>query len=229
MGKPTHFLQLLWSFPLYVGTPPKLTPIGPIMYWNQLDPMGLGKGLTEVILQWFEIRVIGWGNVYGECLPVAANLKPRVNAGGNYGTAVQAASYEGHRETVALLLAKGADPNAQGGEYGTALQAASYGGHTKTVALLLDKGADPKAQGGKYGTALQAASYEGHMGTGADPNAQGGIYGTALQAASYRGHMKTIALHLDKGADPKAQGGGVWDSTPSSIRWWTYGNCYTAS
>jgi hypothetical protein len=27
---------------------PNLPPIGPIMYWKQLDPMGLGKGLTEV-------------------------------------------------------------------------------------------------------------------------------------------------------------------------------------
>ncbi|KAJ6536123.1 hypothetical protein B0H19DRAFT_1079645 [Mycena capillaripes] len=28
---------------------PNLSPIGPIMYWDQLDPMGLGKGLTEVL------------------------------------------------------------------------------------------------------------------------------------------------------------------------------------
>ncbi|KAJ7873666.1 hypothetical protein B0H14DRAFT_2344089 [Mycena olivaceomarginata] len=48
-----------------------------------------------------------------------------VPAGGKYGTALQAASYEGHMGTVTLLLAKGADPNAQGGMYGTALQAAS--------------------------------------------------------------------------------------------------------
>ncbi|KAJ7775245.1 ankyrin repeat-containing domain protein, partial [Mycena olivaceomarginata] len=86
-----------------------------------------------------------------------------------------AASYEGHMGTVTLLLAKGADPNAQGGMYGTALQAASYRGHMKTIALLLDKGADPKAQGGEYGTALQAAS-DG-------------------------GHMETVTLLLDKGAE----------------------------
>jgi hypothetical protein len=48
MGKPTHLPQLPQSFPLYVGTPTKFAPIGPIMYWNQLDPKGLGKGLTEV-------------------------------------------------------------------------------------------------------------------------------------------------------------------------------------
>ncbi|KAJ7847926.1 hypothetical protein B0H14DRAFT_2583313 [Mycena olivaceomarginata] len=28
----------------------------PIMYWNQLDPMGLGKGLTEVAEMW---RIFG--------------------------------------------------------------------------------------------------------------------------------------------------------------------------
>jgi hypothetical protein len=36
-----------------------------------------------------------------------------LRAGGKYGTALQAASYTGKLEVVALLLEKGADPNAQ--------------------------------------------------------------------------------------------------------------------
>ncbi|OCK76482.1 ankyrin, partial [Lepidopterella palustris CBS 459.81] len=65
-----------------------------------------------------------------------------VNAqGGEYGNALQVASYGGHEQVVKLLLDKSADVNAQGGEYGNALQVASYGGHEQIVKLLLDKGA----------------------------------------------------------------------------------------
>jgi ankyrin repeat protein len=37
------------------------------------------------------------------------------NQGGEYGTALQAASYKGNLDIVKLLLEKGGDPNAQGG------------------------------------------------------------------------------------------------------------------
>jgi ankyrin repeat protein len=48
-----------------------------------------------------------------------------VNAqGGEYGNALQAASYQGHQEIVKLLIDKGADVNAQGGLHHNALQAA---------------------------------------------------------------------------------------------------------
>lgn len=59
--------------------------------------------------------------------------------GGSHGTALQAASFSGHREIVQLLLDEGADVNAQGGIHGTALQAASLEDHQEIVQLLLDK------------------------------------------------------------------------------------------
>jgi ankyrin repeat protein len=37
-----------------------------------------------------------------------------VPAGGVYGTALQAASFEGHQEIATMLLEKGANPNVQG-------------------------------------------------------------------------------------------------------------------
>ncbi|KAH7207384.1 hypothetical protein DER44DRAFT_867319 [Fusarium oxysporum] len=138
-----------------------------------------------------------------------------VNAqGGEYGNALQAASYNGNRDVVQLLLDKGADVSAQGGRYGNALQAASYNGNREVVQLLLDKGADVNTQGGKYGNALQAVSSKGNrnvvqllLDKGADVNAWGGQYGNALQAASYNGNRDVVQLLLDKGADVNARGG----------------------
>ncbi|KAF7972345.1 hypothetical protein HWV62_18116 [Athelia sp. TMB] len=110
--------------------------------------------------------------------------------GGEYGTALQAASYKNHPEICQLLLERGADVNVIGGKYGTALQAASCRGHIEICQLLLDKGADVNALGGEYCTALQAASYQGYLEIcqlfleqGADVNATGGECGTALNAA----------------------------------------------
>ncbi|THW54470.1 hypothetical protein D6D19_10716, partial [Aureobasidium pullulans] len=93
-----------------------------------------------------------------------------VNAqGGEYGSALQAASVKGHDKTVQILLDRGADVNAQGGEYGSALQAASVKGHDKILdhrALTnrcLDLGAKVDATD-KYGeTALHYAAEAGHL------------------------------------------------------------------
>ncbi|SPJ78511.1 related to ankyrin repeat [Fusarium torulosum] len=135
--------------------------------------------------------------------------------GGLFGNALQAASFNGHREVVQLLLDKGANVNAQGGWFGNALQASSFNGHREVVQLLLDKGADVNAQGGLFDNALQAASFNGHrevvqllLDKGADVNAQGGEYGNALYAASLNGHREVVQLLLDRGAGVNVQGGG---------------------
>ncbi|KAJ7445595.1 ankyrin repeat-containing domain protein [Mycena latifolia] len=111
---------------------------------------------------WLEDRV----NVNapgGEVVRLLLENGADVNAmGGKYGSALQAASFEGYMEVVCLLLKNGADVNAGGGEYGSALQAASYGGCTEVVQLLLKNGANMHATVGKYGSALQAAHSKGH-------------------------------------------------------------------
>jgi ankyrin repeat protein len=60
-----------------------------------------------------------------------------INAqGGNYGSALQAASYKGHKEVVKILLEKGAKVNTGGGRYGNAILAASSRGHEAVVKML---------------------------------------------------------------------------------------------
>ncbi len=56
----------------------------------------------------------------------------------------------GQQAITELLIANGANVNAEGGQYGNALQAASYQGHQAIAELLIAMGADVNAQGGQY-------------------------------------------------------------------------------
>lgn len=101
-----------------------------------------------------------------------------------YGSALQAASGEGHETVVRLLLGRGADCNALAEnfyKYISALHAASENGHEATVRLLLGHGANVNAKVHnrfrQYG------------------------YGSALAAASGEGHKAIVQLLLDRGAD----------------------------
>ncbi|CAJ0545089.1 Ff.00g085620.m01.CDS01 [Fusarium sp. VM40] len=62
--------------------------------------------------------------------------------GGLFGTALQAAAYEGKTRGLRLLLEKGANVNTRGGKYGSALNAAVVKGYWDLVDILLDSGAE---------------------------------------------------------------------------------------
>ena len=136
------------------------------------------------------------------------------SSGGIHGSALQAASSNGHTAVVQILLEGGVNASASKGFYGNALSAASYNGHVTTVQTLLQGGADVNAQGGAFGNALQVASREGYvrvvqmlLAEGANVNAHGGFYQTALQAAATEGHLEIVRILLAEGADVNAQGG----------------------
>ena len=121
-------------------------------------------------------------------------------------------SYFGHKESVQILLDKGADVNARGWRHGNALQAASRGGYKQIVQILLNKGADVNAQRGGDGNALVAASIGGHeqivqmlLDRGANVDTED-KYINALLAASIQGNAQIIPILLDRGADINAQG-----------------------
>ncbi|KAK6189312.1 hypothetical protein LQW54_013392 [Pestalotiopsis sp. IQ-011] len=66
------------------------------------------------------------------CLAVLPSANANAQSG-KYGSALQAALYQGYEEIVQLLLDNGADVNTQGGEYGNALYIASYQGYQEIV------------------------------------------------------------------------------------------------
>jgi ankyrin repeat protein len=56
-------------------------------------------------------------NVQGASCAILSTWTHTFAAGGEYGTALQAASYGGHLEIVQFLLENGADPNIQGANF----------------------------------------------------------------------------------------------------------------
>nr|GAT51881.1 multiple ankyrin repeats single KH domain [Mycena chlorophos] len=129
--------------------------------------------------------------------------------GGQYGTALQAASALGYEDIIQILLAANADTNILAGTYGTALQAAALGGYETCIQFLLKANADPNLTGGEYGSAVQAAAWAGHQNivqllidVNHNINLATGKYGSALQAASYKGHQDIVQLLLQANAAP---------------------------
>ncbi|KLO93455.1 Uncharacterized protein LW94_6370 [Fusarium fujikuroi] len=131
------------------------------------------------------------------------------------GRALEAASRNGHKKIVRLLLENGAQINMHDKHYGTPLISALMGGQIGVAQLLLDSGADINAQAGTFGTALQTASSSGDLHCvqtlldyHVDVNVLGGNFGSALQAACYNRHESVTRMLLEAGADPNIWGYG---------------------
>ena len=79
--------------------------------------------------------------------------------------AVLAATQGGHLEVARLLIARGADVNAQDDIQDSAFLLAGARGHTGIVRLALQAGADLKSTNRYGGTALIPACHYGHVDT----------------------------------------------------------------
>ena len=117
------------------------------------------------------------------------------------------------KSTVKMLLAMGANPDAEGEEYGNALTAAAYDGTIDIVTMLLDAGAHVRHPAGYP---LQAAASQGHdevvkllLSRGANVNEVSPKHdcGTALHAACVSGFGDTVEILLKHHADPNLGSG----------------------
>ncbi|CAM9542572.1 unnamed protein product [Scytosiphon promiscuus] len=98
-------------------------------------------------------------------------------------TALHLSAWQGEVGVVRLLLARGADVNAQNNLGSTPLNRAAVAGQTEVIELLLDAGANLEHQDD--------------------------ISGTPLHGAARRNHCATVRLLLNRGALVDAADGGV--------------------
>ncbi|VUC23020.1 unnamed protein product [Clonostachys rosea] len=187
--------------------------VSPVFYASYL-------GLASLLSRLLEERRSNC-SIYRKRLP---DIDTYINAqNGRDGTALQAASKQGHEAVVRILLGEGANVNTVNpqdpdysrairtravygpGIYATALEAASAEGHEEVVRLLLDHGA--KIDNGNQ-SSLYMASRNNHeaivellLKKGIDADAAGRFSKSPLQVASSRGHHGVIQLLLDHGAN----------------------------
>jgi uncharacterized protein len=120
---------------------------------------------------------------------------------GNQGgmTALHLAARQGHTETVAALLAAGADVNApSAGDKTPPLLVATVNGHFDLGKILLERGADPNLASEAGATPLYAAVNVTWAPKALYPQPRAYLQ----QKLSYLDYMKEL---LDKGADPNAR------------------------
>ncbi|KAI1314158.1 hypothetical protein F5Y03DRAFT_389634 [Xylaria venustula] len=218
---------------------------------SQLEPENIAVfamcrfSFYHILLDWWEdgefdiSAIAGDGNnllslaAASGCIKICENLIGRgiqVNMQlqhTKYGSALAAAAYHGHAETVKFLITEGrAEVNMQiqNGEHGSALAAAAERGHSQTVKFLVEEaGAEVnlQLQNGRVGSALVAAILGRQFSivkylvneSGADPNMQveNGEFGSALAAAAAAtgsGHpsaLLIIDLLLKAGAEVNMQ------------------------
>ena len=122
---------------------------------------------------------------------------------GRHGTALHAASFEGHHQVVRYLLRHGVDTNIRNSENQSSLLLASWKGHLDVVRCLLDHGADLDLQETHKGTPLMFAAYFGHVDVmrlllehNADVNSQDAQGQTALHDAIRSDHFKADRLQI---------------------------------
>lgn len=176
---------------------------------------------------------VSWYNMAELLLQNGASVHAQEE--GRYAHALQIACHRSNFDIVPLLLAWGADVNAERGTMPSPLTAACFTNpraagkeqEVDTVRLLLDRGAEINgpSKNKVLGSALQAASAAGNMklvrlllDRGAKADGQGNGYGTALQSACQWGQTEIARLLLERGADVNARGRRMGDRWRTALQ-----------
>ena len=123
-----------------------------------------------------------------------------INSKNNNGiTSLMAACNQNNKETVELLIERGANVNDNEKDGWPPLMLASENGHTEIAKLLIDRGANVNKREEDKWTSLMIASQNGHAETlkllideGANVNDKNNNGWTALMVASQKGHTETV-------------------------------------
>ncbi|XP_066594349.1 ankyrin repeat and KH domain-containing protein 1 isoform X2 [Prorops nasuta] len=124
-------------------------------------------------------------------------------------TPLMEAASAGHVDIVSLLIAHGADVNAQSTSGNTPLMYACAGGHENVVRVLLKAGANVEDHNENGHTPLMEAASAGHVPVakilleyGAGINTHSNEFKeSALTLACYKGHLEMVRFLLEAGAD----------------------------
>jgi len=148
---------------------------------------------------------------YYELAQVLLAMRANVEDRGMKGdcTPLMEAASAGHTDIVRLLIAHGADVNAQSSTGNTPLMYACAGGHEEVVRVLLEAGANVEVHNENGHTPLMEAASAGHCGVakillefGAGINTHSNEFKeSALTLACYKGHLEMVRFLLEAGAD----------------------------
>ncbi|TGZ57880.1 Ankyrin repeat domain-containing protein 17 [Temnothorax longispinosus] len=124
-------------------------------------------------------------------------------------TPLMEAASAGHVDIVSLLIAHGADVNAQSTSGNTPLMYGCAGGHEGVVCALLNAGANVEDHNENGHTPLMEAASAGHvqvakilLDNGAGINTHSNEFKeSALTLACYKGHLEMVRFLLEAGAD----------------------------
>ncbi|XP_031786072.1 ankyrin repeat and KH domain-containing protein mask isoform X3 [Nasonia vitripennis] len=124
-------------------------------------------------------------------------------------TPLMEAASAGHVDIVSLLIAHGADVNAQSTSGNTPLMYGCAGGHEEVVKVLLEAGANVEDHNENGHTPLMEAASAGHVSVakillehGAGINTHSNEFKeSALTLACYKGHLDMVRFLLEAGAD----------------------------
>jgi ankyrin repeat protein len=149
-------------------------------------------------MNFIESARLGNSTAVGLFIDSGMNLEARDGAGQ---TALMTATLANQPETVRVLLARRAEPNAKDRFGGTALMTAAWKGNKEIVLLLLASGVDLNATADNGMTALMFAAWENHpeiskvlLERGADPDLRDKNGWTALMRAEFKGHSEVVNI-----------------------------------